>query len=150
MDTIDKTILKIIQNNFPVCEDPYSEIAKEIGINADDVFKRVENLYREGYIVKIGPKFIRNKNSFNALIGIKVKEENIETVANFLNGIPEISHNDLRAHKYNLWFTISANSKLEFDEILSRIRKNNKIEDMVVLPTKRVFKVNLEFDIDDG
>ena len=149
MDEIDRKILKIIQDGFPICDDPYDEIGKKIGMNGDEVFKRIENLYSDGYIIKISPKFIRKKGGFNALIGIRVKSENIENVANFLNNFNEISHNDLREHEYNIWFTLSAKSEEEFNEILNTIRKNDKIEDMVVLPTKRVFKVNLEFDIDD-
>jgi len=149
MDEIDRKILKIIQEGFPVCDDPYDEIGKKIGMKGDEVFKRIENLYSDGYIIKISPKFIRKKDGFNALIGIRVKSENVENVANFLNNFNEISHNDLREHEYNIWFTLSAKSEEEFNEILNTIRKNDKIEDMVVLPTKRVFKVNLEFDIDD-
>ncbi len=149
MDEIDRKILKIIQDGFPVCDDPYDEIGKKIGMQGDEVFKRIENLYSDGYIIKISPKFIRKKDVFNALIGIRVKSENVENVVNFLNNFDEISHNDLREHQYNIWFTLSAKNEEEFKEILNTIRKNDKIEDMVILPTKKVFKVNLEFDIDD-
>jgi len=64
-----------------------------------------------------------------------------------VNQYQEVSHNYLRpnASGYNLWFTVSASDE-RIQEILEEIKRLTG-RAMLVMPTGRIFKIGVKFDI---
>ncbi len=57
MDEIDKKILNLIQDEFPLHKRPYGEIGKQVGINEKEAMERVQRLKDVGIIRRIGVVF---------------------------------------------------------------------------------------------
>jgi hypothetical protein len=81
------------------------------------------------------------------LAALKISQDEADGAAIIINEYPEVSHNYLRPDEsgYNLWFTVSA-SEERIQEILQEIRTKTGLK-MLVLPTLRIFKIGVKFDI---
>jgi len=81
------------------------------------------------------------------LVALKAPIAKADALAEVVNDYPEVSHNYLRPNDsgYNMWFTVSAQEH-RVEEILGEIRKASGCK-LLVLPTKRIFKIGVKFDI---
>ncbi|MEE9459895.1 MAG: uroporphyrinogen-III synthase [Candidatus Bathyarchaeia archaeon] len=150
LDKLDFKILEALQFNFPFVERPWEYIADKIGIDSQNLLSRIKKLIEFGIIRKIGGFPNLKKIGFTAstLIGVKVKQEKLEEITNIINDCNSVSHNYLREHKYNLWFTITAKDSNEIENIIKTV-KNVGIsdEDILNLPTIKSFKTDVRFTL---
>ena len=81
------------------------------------------------------------------MAALEVSREEADRAAEVINEYTEVSHNYLRPDEsgYNLWFTVSATEE-RIQEILQDI-KTKTGRKMLVLPTLRIFKIGVKFDI---
>jgi len=81
-----------------------------------------------------------------------VPDEQIRTVARLVNAYSEVSHNYLRDHAYQLWFTVAAKDEHRIREIVQEIKEQARLgeEDILELPTLRRFKIDVRFSFPGG
>jgi len=148
MDSTDKLILNRIQAEFPFEERPFRKIGEELGMEEGEILKRVRQLKEEGIIRRIGASFDSKNLGFKStLCAVKAPMERVDEVAEIISRYREVTHNYLRNHEYNIWFTLIAPSRERIHEILSEISRETGIEEIRDMPTTRLFKigVNLKF-----
>lgn len=153
MDETDKLILNKIQAGFPFTERPFLNLGKELDLEEGEVLRRVKNLKEEGIIRRIGASFDSKKLGFTStLCSIRSPEERVDEVAEVINQYPEVTHNYLRNHSYNIWFTIIAPSRERLLQILEEISQKTGISDVREMPATKLFKigVNLKFKKGNG
>lgn len=149
MEELDRKILTLMQKEFPVVSDPYLELSKKAGISKNEFFSRVVSLYESGYILKITPKLSHNSSRVKALVALKVDEALENHVAEIINGFEEVSHNYKRESEYSIWFTISARSGKHFDLIIDKIKNIEGVKNLLIMKSKKMYKLNVEFDVYD-
>lgn len=147
MDETERRLLNLIQGQFPIHPEPYRVLGESLGITPEAAFAKVKHLYDLGIIRRLGGVFdSRRLGYFSTLCTAKVPEDKVSLTAELLAGIPGVTHNYLRDHPYNMWFTLIASSPQKAGEILRGIREATGVE-VFSLPALRVFKIRVDLDM---
>ncbi len=148
LDETNKAILNLIQSNFPISSRPYLVIAERLGLDEDDVIRRLKILKKNGIIRRIGGNFVPEKLGFvSTLCAAVVPEEKMESFTKTINRYPGVTHNYLRDGSFNVWFTFIAPSMKEINANLKHISKETGVKKIINLPATRVFKIKAHFDL---
>lgn len=148
MNELDKELLNLLQKGLPLTCDPYGNIGEKLGIGRHEIVERIQRLKEEGYIRRLGGTFDANAMGYqSALFAAKVPEENFEQVADYLSGLPFVTHNYRRNASLNMWFTLSTPEQQEKEKILKRLREELQVETILELPKVRNFKLEVFFDM---
>ena len=149
MDDIDRVLLNRIQSDFPLVERPFAAIGDALGISEAEVIARVTRLKRDDVIRRIGGNFVPDKVGFvSTLCAAEVPAERIEAFARAVNRYGGVTHNYLRDHRVNVWFTFIAPSMDEIETHLEAIRRETGVSEIHNLPATRVFKIRAQFDLE--
>ena len=148
MDDKDRAILNEIQSDFPISSRPYHEVGKRIDLSESEVFERVKKLKRDGVIRRIGGNFDSRRLNFRStLCAAKVPKEDVEDFVRVVNAYPGVTHNYLRNHDYNVWFTFIAPSMSHIEGALEEISMTSGVTEIVNLPAMKRFKIKVDFEV---
>jgi DNA-binding Lrp family transcriptional regulator len=146
----EKILLMALQYNFPLSEEPYFDLAELTGLGIEYVFEKTREFLEKGVVKRIGAQLnykAFSKIAFAALVGAKVEDFSAIEIINSYNP----KHNYLReGERYNVWFTIKAESKASLRRLANEIAKKCSIRDYVFLPSKRVYKMDVKYDLFRG
>lgn len=147
MDTIDRAILNIIQPEFPLTSRPYLVISQQVGITEEEAFVRIKRLRKSGIIRRIGANFDPSRLGFKStLCAAKVPNDKLDNFIATVNECPGVTHNYLRSHEYNVWFTLISSSYDELCLIIDKISKQTGIK-ILNLPKTRLYKIQVHFEM---
>jgi len=148
VDEVDLKLLALVQDGFPISSRPFRDLGLALGLEEDEVISRLDELQKEGLVRRIGPILdLRRLGRSGILAALAVPLDEVDGVAAMVSLYPEVSHNYLRPNDsgYNLWFTVSGTEK-RIQDILQEIQAKTGRK-MLVLPTLRIFKIGVKFDI---
>jgi DNA-binding Lrp family transcriptional regulator len=153
LDETDKRLMNLLQSSFPLDPEPFALVASEAELELDDVLARTQRL-RDGRIIReITPIFDTRALGYESmLVAAKVDSENPQRAAQIVNAHPGVSHNYLRTHDFNLWFTIATppDSELGLAGTLEALMEETGAESMRELPTLTLFKINMNLEMEKG
>jgi DNA-binding Lrp family transcriptional regulator len=148
MDDIDRKLLNLIQEEFPISATPYAEVGAQIGIGEDEVLKRIGKLKESGIIRRIGAVFDLRKLGFaSTLCAARVPDGKVRGFVEVVNASSYVTHNYRRDDDYNIWFTLIAPGEEALQTTLDEIKRESGIEDILSLRATRTFKINAKFDV---
>jgi len=153
LDETDKRLMNLLQSSFPLDPEPFALIASEAELDLDDVLARTRRLLDERIIREITPIFDTRALGYESmLVAAKVDAENPQRAATAVNAHPGVSHNYLRTHDFNLWFTIAVppDSQLGMGGTLEALMEETGAESMRRLPTLTLFKINMNLEMEKG
>jgi DNA-binding Lrp family transcriptional regulator len=153
LDDVDKRLMNLLQSRFPLDREPFGLVAEEADLDVDDVKERAQRLLDERIIREITPIFDTRALGYSSmLVAAKVDSENPHRAAKIINSHPGVSHNYLRTHEFNLWFTIATppDSKLGLEGTLEVLQRLTGAESIRQLPTLRLFKINMNLEMEKG
>lgn len=164
MTTLEQRLLDIIQDAFPLEERPYRVIADMLNSQGDSceqparqtvseqqVFEAVENLRISGVIRRIGGVYDSKKLGFiSRLCAGKVPtvatgasdDSALDKFAAAVNAVPAITHNYVRTHEYNVWFTVIAENEVDVQNVVDRLCAETALRDVHILSVTKKFKID--------
>ncbi len=148
MDHVDRKILNIIQNEIPLEAEPFKLLSVQTGIDEDDILERIDRLKKNGIVRRIGAVFDTGKLGFTStLCAARVPPDILEKFVGIVNLYTGVTHNYLRDHEYNVWFTCVAPSSEALEKSLSDISRETGVGDIISMPVKRRFKIDARFKL---
>jgi len=151
LDDLDKRLLNLMQGKFPIAQRPYQHVAAEAGIDEQEVIDRVQKLLDERIIRQVTPIFDTRALGYSSmLVAAKVDPEHPHRAAQVINEHPGVSHNYLRNHEFNLWFTIATepDSELGLEGTLDVLARAAGAESVRQLPTLKLFKIRMDLEME--
>jgi DNA-binding Lrp family transcriptional regulator len=146
LTALEKCLLNEYQRGFPLCPEPYAEIAAQLGVAEADVILTLESLQRRGFISRVGPVFAPQRAGASTLAALAVPEDRLESVANLVSAYAEVNHNYQREHAWNLWFVITAPDQQRVEQVLADIEAASGLA-VLNLPLERAFYIDLGFPL---
>jgi DNA-binding Lrp family transcriptional regulator len=148
---LDKRLLNLMQGSFPIARRPYEHVASEAGVSEQEAIARVGELIDERIIRQVTPIFDTRALGYSSmLVAAKVDPENPWRAANVINEHPGVSHNYLRNHEFNIWFTIATEpgSPLGLEGTLEVLGRIAGAESIRQLPTLKLFKIRMDLEME--
>jgi siroheme decarboxylase len=153
LDELDKRLLNLLQGSFPIAERPFARVAELAEVEEDEVMRRTQRLLDERIIRELTPIFDTRVLGYRSmLVAAKVDGEHPWAAAKVINAHPGVSHNYLRNHDFNIWFTLATepDSELGMDGTLEALQRLTGAESIRQLPTLRLFKIRMDLEMEKG
>ena len=151
LDDLDKKLLNLMQGKFPLEPRPYLRVAELAGVGENEVLARTQRLLDERIIRQVTPIFDTRALGYKSmLVAAKIDPEHPHRAAKVVNAHPGVSHNYLRNHEFNLWFTIAVepDSKLGLEGTLEALGTEAGAESIRQLPTLTLFKIRMDLEME--
>ncbi|MGZ5359578.1 MAG: siroheme decarboxylase subunit alpha [Solirubrobacterales bacterium] len=153
LDETDKRLMNLLQGSFPLHPEPFAQVAGAAELPLGEVLDRTRRLLEGRIIREITPIFDTRALGYSSmLVAAKVDAENPHRAARIINAHPGVSHNYLRTHEFNLWFTIATppDSELGLQGTLEVLQRLTGAESIRQLPTLTLFKINMNLEMEGG
>jgi DNA-binding Lrp family transcriptional regulator len=141
-------IVRAVQGSVPFVHEPFARIAEEVGLPRSEVLGLIRQWSEDGKLREISAILEGSALGYeSALVAGEVPEERLDEVVEIVNGHPTVTHNYLRDHAYNLWFTIAVPVEMGLDatvEILGRLTGVR----LHSLRRTATFKIGVNFDLE--
>jgi siroheme decarboxylase len=153
LDDADRKLLNLMQGSFELTRRPFAHVGALAGLSEDDVMTRVQRLLDKRIVREITPIFDTRALGYQSmLVAAKVDPEFPHRAAKIINAHPGVTHNYLRNHDFNLWFTIAVepDSRLGLDGTLEVLQAETGAESVRQLPTLKLFKIRMDLEMEAG
>lgn len=148
---VARAVLTAVQTALPVEEHPYAALGAACGTDEAGAFAVVKAARAAGIVRRIGASFDSYKLGYiSTLAALAVPADDLDHVAALVGAHPGITHNYERDDRYNLWFTCIAHGRAALERELESIQRETGLDDLLVLPALRLFKVRVAFDVREG
>jgi DNA-binding Lrp family transcriptional regulator len=132
---------------------PFADLGKHCGLMEDETMARVKALKEAKVIRQISAIFdTRSLGYASSLVAAKIAPELLDKAVAVINSHPGVSHNYLRNHEFNLWYTLAVppTSRLGLEGTVALLHNLSGAESTRLLPTLRLFKIGVRFDVEGG
>ncbi|PKL16293.1 MAG: Lrp/AsnC family transcriptional regulator [Spirochaetae bacterium HGW-Spirochaetae-5] len=144
-------VLNRVQRGIPGVSEPFKAIAEEVGLTEDEVLETVLHLKEKNVIRNISGIFEGKKlGYFLSLVAFEVPDERADAAAAIINSHPGVSHNYLRNHRFNIWFTLAEESEEEFHKTVSFLAAKTDASDFLVMRNEKLLKIGVFLNIGES
>jgi siroheme decarboxylase len=143
---LEQHLLNDFQRDLSLSATPYADMARDLGVDEEEVLQAIRSLHERGVISRVGPVFRPNRIGVSTLAAMSVPEDKLECVARIVSAFPEVNHNYQREHDYNLWFVVTACSEEHLDIVLYEIEQHTEFP-LMSLPMLEDYFIDLGFKL---
>jgi DNA-binding Lrp family transcriptional regulator len=150
IDDLDRKLLNLMQGSFPLETKPYAAVATLAELPEAEVMTRVQRLLADRIIRQVTPIYDTRALGYGSmLVAAKVDPGHPWRAAKIINSHPGVSHNYLRNHEFNMWFTLAVegDSKLGLQGTLDVLQELTGAESIRQLPTLKLFKIRMDLEM---
>ena len=143
----DRLIINHLQGGFPLCENPWDELAESLHLSVDSLIDRIQKLQQQGYISRFGPMYHAEKmGGALTLAAMQVEDEHFDEVCERVNAHDEVAHNYARDHALNMWFVIATDTPEAIDRVIDDIEQQTGLR-VYNMPKQKEYFLELKFQL---
>jgi siroheme decarboxylase len=153
LDDVERRLLNLLQGSFPLSPRPFAAVGALAGMAEAEVIARTRQLLADRIIRQLTPIYDTRALGYTSLlVAAKVDPEVPWRAARAINSHPGVSHNYLRNHEFNMWFTVAVaeDSRLGMDGTLAVLQQLSGAESIRRLPTLKLFKIRMDLEMEGG
>jgi DNA-binding Lrp family transcriptional regulator len=142
-----KRLCNAIQTGLEVCAQPFVRLAGRLGADEESVIENLNLLRQHRYIKHI--RALLNYKSLgrcSTLVTAHIEPGKLDEVTGKINSLSNVSHNYLRQHYYNLWFTPQGESNEKLEAETKKLSEQFGAK-FLSLPAVKTYKLDTRFDI---
>ncbi|MDP4143418.1 MAG: Lrp/AsnC family transcriptional regulator [Bacillota bacterium] len=146
IDLLDEQIIRRLQKDIPITEEPYRIIANEVGIGEDELIDRIDWLHKTGVLKRVAAVVRHREVGFkaNALVLWKVPEERVEAVGTIMASVQQISHcyerDTCENWKYNMYTMVHEKTRQQCEEVIKKLSRDTEVKEYRVLYSLKELK----------
>ncbi len=147
----EKLILNRVQRDIPLSPDPWEGLAAELGLDEEELIASIRALKEAQIIRGVSAIFEASALGYDSsLVAVSVPGgAEADRAAGIISAHPGVSHNYLRAHHYNIWFTLAVPPGRSIDAHARALALQCGAEDYLVLRNERLFKIGVQLAVGD-
>lgn len=143
-------LLELAQQGLPLVPRPFQALAEQLGVTERCVIDTFARLQAQGIIREFSAFLDPQRLGYHSSLAcMKVPAERVDDVAAMLQEMPEVTHNYLRDHEWNMWFTVIAPSETAIQAILGFISEQTGCGPIHNLPAETMYKIRVAFRADE-
>jgi DNA-binding Lrp family transcriptional regulator len=133
-------LLEELQRDFPLVDRPFREIGRRCGLGEEETIALTGSHLAQGLIREIAALIDGRRLGYHsALVAVRAGNR-AEELAARVSSHPGVSHNYLREHDWNLWFTLAVPPQLE---LAAEVQPLVDGAEAMILPAVRTFKLRM-------
>jgi DNA-binding Lrp family transcriptional regulator len=146
MDDTDRRIIAVLEPGLPDSATPYEDAAEALGLDPDELLRRLEGMRRSGVLRAVRAVLDQRKLALegNVLVAWAVPEERVDEVGRLFSLRRDVSHCVLRDAAddwpYNLYTMIHARTSDEAIAVVRALAQSSGVTEHVALETLRELK----------
>lgn len=141
-------LAKAVQQEVPFVAEPWKEIGRKLGLDHLDVVAQLRSWMAGRKLREISAVLEGSLLGYqSALCAAAVPDDDVPRVADVVNEHPTVSHNYLREHAYNLWFTIAVPRGMGLERTIARLAARAGLPKIHAIRRTRTFKIGVNFDL---
>lgn len=144
-------LLGLLQESVPFVTRPFRELGEACGMEEGEVIEQLRQLKAAKVIRQISAIFdTRSLGYASSLVAARVPAGQLDSAVKVINSHPGVSHNYLRNHEFNLWYTIAVppTSRLGLQATVDKLHELSGAQTTRLLPTLKLFKIGVRFDVE--
>ena len=146
LDSLDRAIINTMQGGFPICDEPYAEVARQLATSENELVTRLQRMLDEGVLSRFGPMYHAERLGGGlTLAAMAIPEADFERVAEQVNALPEVAHNYARDHELNMWFVLATETPQRIGETIREIEQLTGYP-VYNMPKQREYFIGLRFE----
>jgi DNA-binding Lrp family transcriptional regulator len=147
MDEYDRLIVNTLQDGLPLCERPFTELARELETDEQTIVARIANLLDEGALTRFGPLYNAERlGGALTLCALSAPQDSFDATAELVNAHPEVAHNYEREHALNMWFVLATEDAERIPEVVAEIESETGCR-VFQFPKQEEFFVGLKLEV---
>ena len=151
MDELARRFVNRYQGDFPITEQPFKEITRELDCDTKTLIDTIQGMLDDGTLSRFGPLYdAACMGGSLTLAALSVPAERFDEVAELVNALPEVAHNYQREHVLNMWFVLATETPEALQQTITRIEQSANLP-VYNFPKLQTFYLGLWLNIDtDG
>ncbi len=145
---IETRVLNRIQRDMPIEVHPFRRIGDELSLEEQEVIGVIGRLKEMRSVRNIAGIFDPAALGYRTLLAaFQVPGGSVEAAAAAINSHPGVSHNYLRDHRYNLWFTLAEESDDLLAGTLRFLAQKAGATDTLSFYNEKQYKIGLKLNV---